>query len=132
MRRSFPLLLSMSMAAGPSVAQDVVLGQETFVQYCSACHGAAARGNGPMASVLTLLPSDLTQLSASNGGVFPRSRVIARIDGRDPLVAHGSPMPVFGPFFEGKGMTIRDEDGVLVMTSQPIIDVIEWLERIQE
>jgi len=132
MRRAGSLLISLMLAAGPSAAQDVVVGQETFVQYCSACHGEAARGNGPMASVLTLLPTDLTQLSAANGGVFPRSRVIARIDGRDPLVAHGSPMPVFGPFFEGRGVTIRDEGGVLVMTSQPIIDVIEWLERIQE
>ena len=132
MKRAIPLLLSLFMVAPPGLAQDVIEGQDTFIQYCSNCHGLSGRGNGPMAAVLTLLPSDLTQLSRKNGGVFPRNRVIARIDGRDPMVAHGSPMPVFGPFFEGKGIAIRDEGGVLVMTSQPIIDVLSWLERIQE
>jgi hypothetical protein len=64
--------------------------------------------------------------------VFPLMRVISRIDGRDPLVAHGSTMPVYGKFFEGRGETIRVETGELLMTSQPIIDLVRYLEGIQE
>jgi len=76
-------------------------------------------------------PKDLTQLQNEAKGTFPRSDVIAKIDGRDPLLAHGSPMPVYGAFFEGKGVTLRGEEGVLIMTSQPIVDLIAYLEDIQ-
>lgn len=127
-----PLLMALSFAAGPAAAQDTTDGQETFLTYCAGCHGIEARGNGPMAPILTLQPADLTALTDRNSGTFPRFDVIARIDGRNPLVAHGSPMPVYGDFFEGKGVTVKDETGTLVMTSQPIVDLLTWLEAIQE
>jgi hypothetical protein len=41
-------------------------------------------------------------------------------------------MPVFGGFFEGKGVTMRNEDGILIMTSQPIIDLVAYLQTIQD
>ena len=116
----------------PVQAQVANTGEETFLRYCATCHGIDAGGNGPMASVLLPSPSDLTGLKAGNEGVFPMMRVISRIDGRDPMVAHGSPMPVYGEFFEGRGETIRVETGELMMTSQPIIDLVTYLEGLQK
>lgn len=128
----FRSVLALALLALPASAQEEPVGKQFYDTYCAVCHGADARGNGPMAPILTLQPKDLTRLAAGNEGTFPRTRVIARIDGRDPLVAHGSLMPIFGPFFEGKGVTIKDETGQMIMTSQPIVDLVEWLETIQE
>lgn len=112
--------------------QDINAGRAHFDTHCAVCHGSDARGSGPMSQVLLLQPSDLTQLSNDAGGTFPISQLIAKIDGRDPLVSHGSPMPVFGGFFEGKGVTMRGEEGILIMTSQPIIDLVTYLDTIQD
>jgi len=81
--------------ATPGIAQDATQGQGVYLQYCATCHAVDATGNGPMAPALVVQPPDLTTLAAQNGGVFPTTRVVWRIDGRDPLVAHGSPMPVW-------------------------------------
>ena len=122
----------LTCAATPLIAQEPSDGRATYVRFCSSCHGPEARGNGPMGPSLTLMPKDLTQLAAENGGVFPTFDVIAKIDGSDPLMSHGSPMPVYGDFFTGKGVAMKVESGQLVMTSQPIVDLVGYLQGIQE
>ncbi|TNF58221.1 MAG: cytochrome c [Rhodobacteraceae bacterium] len=112
-------------------AQDVAEGEDHFVRFCATCHGADAKGQGPMAAVLLVQPADLTTLSAGNGGVFPTERVVMRIDGRDPLVSHGSPMPVYGPFFEGDDASMKTSSGQPILTSQPIVDLVAYLESLQ-
>lgn len=107
-------------------------GARLFVSYCAACHGMEARGDGQMAPILTVLPPDLTQLAATNGGVFPTFRVVRQIDGRDPLLAHGGVMPLYGDFFMGDDVAIASEAGQPIMTSRAIADVVAWLEEIQE
>jgi len=42
-------------------------GEQTYKQYCAACHGADAKGHGPVASVLTTPPPDLTTLVSCPG-----------------------------------------------------------------
>ncbi|SLN53150.1 Cytochrome c [Roseovarius litorisediminis] len=116
--------------AGPAVA-DETAGRETYERYCASCHGLEATGQGPMRPVLTVQPADLTQLTAGNGGKFPLVRVIKRIDGRDPLVSHGSPMPVYGDFFEGSDVALKTEAGQPIMTSQPVVDLVEFLKSLQ-
>ena len=111
---------------------DVVEGGGIFAAYCATCHGDAARGNGRMSAVLTVLPPDLTGLAADNDGVFPVSRVVRQIDGRDPMLAHGGAMPLFGDFFEGDDVVIPSESGQPIFTSRPIADVAAWLESVQE
>jgi hypothetical protein len=91
-----------------------------------------ARGDGEMAEILTLQPADLTRLSVENGGVFPAARVAAQIDGRDPLLAHGGVMPIFGEFFEGQDTAIPSEAGQPILTSRPVADLIAFLAAIQE
>ena len=123
-------LAAFTIAASAS-AQDAETGEAIFMRHCATCHGITAEGDGPMAPALIIQPTDLTALSSSNAGRFPYARVIARIDGRDPLVAHGSPMPVYGEFFEGANTTIKDESSRPILTSVPVVDLIAWLETVQ-
>lgn len=120
------------LAAGGVVAQDLAEGAELYARHCATCHGAEATGNGPMAPVLVLQPPDLTNLSARNDGVFPVTRVVMRIDGRDPLVSHGSPMPVYGNFFEGEALALKSETGQPVLTSPAVIDLVTYLQSLQD
>lgn len=119
------------LSGAPAGAQDVVAGAQLYQRHCASCHGFDGTGGGPLAPSLVLQPTDLSQLQQANDGVFPLVRVIWRIDGREPLVSHGSPMPIFGEFFEGRDMAMKTEAGQPVLTSQPIIDLVGWLQAIQ-
>jgi mono/diheme cytochrome c family protein len=125
-------MLAAAAMAGPAAAADAEAGRETYERYCASCHGIEATGSGPMRPVLTVKPTDLTALSAGNEGVFPLARVVKRIDGRDPLVAHGSPMPVYGDFFEGEDVALKTPAGQPVLTSRPVADLVAYLEGLQD
>ncbi|AVO39268.1 c-type cytochrome [Pukyongiella litopenaei] len=124
--------LALMTAAPAAMAQDTGAGEADYRAHCATCHGIEATGHGPMAGVMLIAPADLTGLSAGNGGVFPTERVVRRIDGRDPLVSHGSPMPVYGDFFEGSGAALKTPDGQPILTSQPIVDLVAFLISIQK
>lgn len=114
-----------------ALAQDASQGETIFQFHCATCHGLEGTGNGPMAGALLVQPTNLTQLTANNDGSFPITRVIMRIDGRDPLVSHGSSMPIFGDFFEGYDIALKTETGQPIMTSKPIVDLMAYLETLQ-
>ncbi len=129
--RIVPLVVALGLAV-PAAAQDAAQGEAIFGYYCATCHGISATGNGPMSPSLVVAPTNLTTLAARNAGVFPTTRVVMRIDGRDPLVSHGSTMPVYGDFFEGTDAPTKAETGQPIMTSQPIVDLLAYLESIQQ
>ncbi|SMX32795.1 c-type cytochrome [Actibacterium lipolyticum] len=124
--------LALCLLPHAALAQDPERGEEVFLSYCAACHGLEGRGDGQMAAILEILPADLTQLSANNGGVFPLFDVLRKIDGRDPVLAHGGVMPLYGDFFEGFDTALQTPGGQPILTSQPLADVAAWLERVQE
>ena len=80
---------------------DSIQGPNLFKAYCAVCHGATAKGDGPMAKSLKTPPSDLTRISSRNSGMFPLAKIRRIIAGEEPLPAgHGSrEMPVWGPIF---------------------------------
>jgi len=124
--------LALIVAVAPAAAKDADRGAELYRVHCATCHGVEGTGQGPMAGVLTVQPSDLTTLAEASGGVFPIERVVKRIDGRDPLISHGSPMPVYGFFFEeGKGVAIATPSGQPIMTTQPVADLVAYLQTLQ-
>ncbi|HEV8034143.1 cytochrome c [Yoonia sp.] len=129
--RIFSVILALGLAS-PVAAQDAMQGEALFGFYCATCHGNAASGNGPMSPSLVVAPSNLTRLAVENDGVFPTARVIMRIDGRDPLVSHGSMMPVYGDFFEGTDVATKAETGQPILTSQPIVDLLAYLQSLQQ
>jgi mono/diheme cytochrome c family protein len=135
-----PLLTALALAlaapalVAPALAQspgDAEAGADAYAVFCATCHGAEGEGDGPTAEILTVAPPDLTRLAARNDGAFPVARVVSRIDGRDPLLAHGAPMPLFGPYFEGEGAALRTPAGQPILTSRPIADLVAWLRSIQ-
>jgi len=130
MLRTIGIFALTALCAAPLAAQDA--GSELFAKHCATCHGLDATGNGPMSPNLILQPTDLTVLAGANNGVFPTLRVVQRIDGREPLVSHGSPMPIFGDFFEGRGVALKTASGQPIMTSQPVVDLVAWLESLQK
>ena len=124
------LLIGLS---GAVTAQDAVEGAVLYERHCATCHGLDATGGGPMAGVLLVPPADLTRMaSAEEDGAFPLLRVVRRIDGRDPLVAHGSPMPVYGDFFEGNDTAMKTASGQPLLTSRPVADLVAYLKEIQQ
>ena len=127
-----PLIALFTLAALPATAQNMDEGAAGFNAHCAGCHGAEARGDGPMAALLTVRPADLTGLSARNGGTFPTARVVQRIDGTTEVLAHGGPMPVFGRLMQGPSAVILAPDGSEVIAPEAIVNIVGWLEGVQE
>ncbi len=111
---------------------DPARGAKVFEDYCAVCHGVEARGDGPMAGVLLIPPTDLTALAAGNDGTFPAAVVATQIDGRSPMAAHGGDMPIFGRVFRFPDGSVASETGQPIITAQPIADVIAWLATVQD
>ncbi|MGV6805241.1 MAG: c-type cytochrome [Ruegeria sp.] len=124
------LVAGAALAASGAAAQDAEAGAKLYLHHCATCHGLDATGHGPMAGVLVIQPTNLKTLSGTDG-VFPTARVVKRIDGRDPLVSHGSPMPVYGPYFEGQDTAIKTDQGQPILTSKPIVDLVAYLKTLQ-
>jgi mono/diheme cytochrome c family protein len=102
-------------------------GNQLFRTYCATCHGANARGNGPLADQLRNPPPDLTQFTRRNGGVFPRERVYRIIDGRD-VPSHGDrDMPVWGDIFK-----TMSGNSIQAAVKARIDAIVRYLEGIQE
>ncbi len=125
-------LLLAAFSGLPAMAQDISQGEYLYQHHCATCHGLDATGTGPMAPILLVQPTNLTQLQQNNKDDFPLTRVIWRIDGRDPLVSHGSQMPVYGDFFEGNDIFLKTQSGQPIMTSQPVVDLVTYLQTLQQ
>jgi len=102
-------------------------GAQLFRTYCASCHGADARGSGPLAELLRRTPPDLTRFAARNGGVFPAERVTRILDGSDVGSHADREMPVWGDAFLGArgGLTER-------AARARIEALVRYLEAIQE
>lgn len=76
-------------------------GKAMYKQYCSACHGAEGKGDGPAAFTLKTPPPDLTTLSIRHMGMFPREYVENILRFGPGVRAHGSSdMPTWGSIFQ--------------------------------
>lgn len=134
-RRLVAMVLGVAVLALPQAPRAQAFagtdysGAELFDRYCSACHGESGRGDGPVAASLVKVVPDLTRLSARAGGDFPTVRVAETIDGRSPVLAHGTRrMPVWGrEFWIEEGGDIEAESRARSMIAR----LIEYLETLQ-
>jgi mono/diheme cytochrome c family protein len=75
-------------------------GKDLFHSYCASCHGAAGKGDGPVAPALNSKVADLTTISQRHGGTFRQVWIGQLIEGNDSVIAHGTrEMPIWGPIF---------------------------------
>jgi mono/diheme cytochrome c family protein len=73
-------------------------GKAMYGNYCAPCHGVDGKGNGPISSSLKRTPTNLTQLSKNNGGVFPEFHVIGVLGHGTSASGHDqSGMPAWAP-----------------------------------
>jgi len=112
-------------------------GEQTYKQYCAACHGADAKGHGPVASVLTTPPPDLTTLAKSHSGKFPYDYVSSVLEfgtasSRNSVSDYAYPahsssdMPTWGPIFQ-----YYDKQSERVV-QQRIKNLCDYLASLQE
>ena len=96
-------LIITGLAAGfaaAAQAEDFDVGKSEFQASCASCHGADARGKGPVSGQLKTAPADLTILAKNNNGVFPTNTIYEVIDGMKTIPAHGTrEMPIWGERF---------------------------------
>ncbi|WP_299877144.1 cytochrome c [uncultured Cocleimonas sp.] len=94
------IILSTSNVNALDKKTQLKLGEMEYLSNCASCHGRDAKGNGPVASVLTTKPSDLTTITKRFSGKFPEEHIYKVIDGRDMIKPHGnSLMPIWGHRF---------------------------------
>jgi mono/diheme cytochrome c family protein len=111
---------------GPVTATSPASGKDMYTAYCATCHGSDGRGDGPAANALKVPPADLTTLSSSNGGKFPRLKVAGAIRGDTAISSHGSKeMPVWGAVF---GNMSHGNDGEVL---QRITNLTKYVESLQ-
>jgi mono/diheme cytochrome c family protein len=120
---------------GAAVAFDAVTledysGEELFGRFCASCHGAEARGDGPVSRSLNVAVPDLTRISARYGE-FPAMLIRDVIDGRGiDKRAHGTrEMPVWGyEFWVEEGADVNAERAV----RNAISKLVEYLQSVQD
>ena len=118
------------VACTPPAMPEPPAGQAFFSANCSSCHGAGARGDGPLAADLRSRPTDLTVLARESGGVFPAARALSYIYG-DPEDGHlARVMPQFGDVMDEDLVPI-EVDGVLTPTPRALAGLLVYLESIQ-
>ena len=125
-------------------AEDFDIGKSEFLSSCASCHGADAKGKGPVSDQLKIPPPDLTILAKNNNGVFPTNAVYEIINGSKTIPAHGTrEMPIWGErfnpivnlphnvdlsYWKMAGPELSPE--VVVRTR--ILAVLDYLNRIQQ
>jgi mono/diheme cytochrome c family protein len=130
-----PLMAVAFCASAPLTAgadgDEAKTGAQLFISLCASCHGAQARGDGPVAPLLDTPPSDLTRIAERNGGRFTADTVQRFIDGREAPRAHGPrDMPVWG-----RQLYFSAEENDLAARAHAdaeIAKIVEYLRSIQE
>jgi mono/diheme cytochrome c family protein len=88
------ILIAAVVCARP---QDADKGRTEYMDNCAGCHGADAKGAGPLSAKLKSKPADLTLLARRNHGSFDTATVYQMIDGRNARATHrGAEMPIWG------------------------------------
>lgn len=102
-------------------------GRELFLRYCASCHGVEGRGDGRVADSLATPPPDLTTLATRNGAPLDRAEIMATIDGRRDVAAHGArEMPVWGVAFTSEHLVAgeRQAGQISLLLSAMLADYV--------
>jgi mono/diheme cytochrome c family protein len=116
----------------PAGSETPVSGKQDFLNHCAPCHGTDGKGNGPELKVLPdIHPSDLTNITLKNGGVFPRQKVADMVDGRKAIPSHKRfDMPFWGVNFQQEGKEFTPESEAKAKARiDALVNYVESLQR---
>jgi hypothetical protein len=133
--RALFVVAACGLVCGTALAFDAVTledysGEELYERFCASCHGAAARGDGPVSRSLNVAVPDLTTI-ALRYGEFPAGRIRDIIDGRGiDMGAHGTrTMPVWGyEFWVEEGGDVNAQRAVRTAITR-IVEHLRSLQR---
>ena len=127
---SYASLVILFYTGTPGYAAEQNSGKQYFAKYCASCHGIEGKGNGPISRDLNTKPADLTVIKKNNGGIFPLNDVMATIDGRRFVRAHGDrEMPVWGEIFYEEIDRQRYKELTTLLKAKIIAEYIATLQR---
>ena len=105
-------------------------GEIFYIQYCSSCHGKDGRGEGSVSPYLKLKIPDLSLLRKSHKGIYPLDDVMAAIDGRRGVRAHGDrQMPVWGEVFRKEVEKQKYSELTSLLKAKMIAEYVAGLQR---
>ncbi len=139
-------LIIASLTAGfaaAAYAEDDI-GKSEFLSSCASCHGADAKGKGPISEQLKTPPPDLTMLAKNNNGVFPTNSIYEILYGSKTIPTHGTrEMPIWGERFNpiinlphyvdpSYWKMAGPQQSPEVVVRMRILAVIDYLNRVQQ
>lgn len=127
----FLLTLVLSWSSGTTLLSAATdQGEIFYVQYCSSCHGKDGRGDGSVSPYLKLKIPDLSLLKKSHKGIYPLDDVMAAIDGRRSVRAHGDrQMPVWGEVFKKEVEKQKYSELTSLLKAKMIAEYVARLQR---
>lgn len=123
------LVCWLAASAGAQVFEPYA-GEETYYRFCASCHGESGQGDGPVASAIPITVPNLTLLRQRWGDEFPAAILRKIIDGREPVIYHGTRyMPIWGyEFWIEEGAN----EEATVRVEAIINNLLEYLKSIQQ
>jgi mono/diheme cytochrome c family protein len=107
-----------------------VEGEALYRRYCASCHGLNGEGDGVVAEVMTLTPTNLTTLAQKAGGKYDLRQTMSAIDGGRTIRAHGeSAMPVWGEVFEEELKDAAHAKRTALLQVRAIAEYIRTLQK---
>jgi len=127
---TWAVILGFGVLPWMSWAGEGEQGRAYYLRYCGSCHGVEGKGDGTVSHSLKVKPTDLTLLQKKHKGTFPLEKVIASIDGKLKIAAHGeSKMPVWGEIFEKQASTQKDPAATSTGKVKAIAEYIATIQR---
>ena len=115
---------------GTLFAAETNGGKQMYLRYCSSCHGAEGKGDGPLSRDLKIKITDLTTIAKRNKGIFPLDSVMAAIDGRRAVRGHGGrEMPVWGETFRSEAEGKKYPELTTLMKAKIIAEYVATLQQ---
>lgn len=112
------------------LADEPDSGKQMYLRYCSSCHGMEGNGNGPVAGQLKVKVPDLTLLAKKHKSIYPLDDVMATIDGRRAVRAHGDRnMPVWGETFRNEAEGRKYPELTTLLRARTIAEYVGTLQK---
>jgi mono/diheme cytochrome c family protein len=105
--------------------EDPTSGASLYRAFCVSCHGTNGKGGGPIADTLPQKVPDLTTISRSNGGVYPRDRVLTAVRNGGTTGVHS---PGGMSYWEKEFAVLEPQKGAAEQRLRALVDYIETLQ----